>query len=433
MAYQSKKIQIELSSLCLFAVVIMAFCHHFFIYGNSYFGYVVLFLLMTIMAIVLKRKLAINIHSIGWIWVLAAVAMLYSFFVVSNKYGAARNDVLILLISMFFCALLRYKDRDYVQCLKIAMFLGGVHAFGVVTQQILPSVHRIFVLFLPSDLASIVMAKSNNGFTVNSGFAACFICVGILVLGALIHGEYKLTIKYKLLMILLLMGLLLTGKRAHPLFLAICMLTCYFLPLRGVKTLKKYWIAFLVFVVAVLLFFALKDALVTIPFFASVIETVDGLVMGTDITSSRSVLITWAWTLFSENPIVGIGWGEFRKTVIGNVTRVTEFDTHNIYMQLLCETGIVGFTCFVIPMLVFWFNAKEIFCKCARNESLVSGMWKSVNYFSFSFQTLFLLYGFTGNPLYDPNWVIMYMICCGMTMSYLSVEKNTKSPANKCQ
>jgi len=421
---KSKKTLITIQSLCLFAIVILSFSHHIFIYGISYAAYVGLLFVITVLAIVSKRKISINFHSIGWLWMLAVTAMLYSYYVVSSKNGAAMADVLILLIGMLFCMFLTYREWDYVLCLRIIIFIGVVHGFGVVIQWIVPSIHRILVAFLPSAMESAALVAPTRGFTVNSGFAAMFICVGIIALWALIYSGNKFNIKHKLLMVLLVVGLLLTGKRAHPVFLAISMLVCYFLPLRGVKKMKRYWIAFVLFVSIILAFLVLKDSLVNIPFFASVVESIDGLLLGEDITSGRNRLIAWAWVRFAENPMFGIGWGDYRATVPGNVTFVTELDTHNIYIQLLCETGLIGFVCFIIPMLTFWFKAKYAFCRCARKESQVSGMWKEVNYFSFVFQTLFLLYGFTGNPLYDPNWVIIYMVCCGITLSYLSAEKD---------
>ena len=94
--------------------------------------------------------------------------------------------------------------------------------------------------------------------------------------------------------------------------------------------MRRYWIMFLLFSGSILVFLAIKDFLVIIPFFASIIETIDGLILGEDISSSRTDLTAWAWQVFAENPILGIGWGDYRTSIIGNVTRVKELDTHNI-------------------------------------------------------------------------------------------------------
>ena len=61
-------------------------------------------------------------------------------------------------------------------------------------------------------------------------------------------------------------------------------------------------------------------------------------------------MVQIAMLLFLSNPIQGIGWGNAQSLVFVNT------NIHNVYAQLLAETGIVGFTVFVgwfIIILVF--------------------------------------------------------------------------------
>lgn len=403
--------RITIHAISLFIFVFLAFSHHVILYSISNTIYVVLLFITFFLAILSKGHIIIDRRSICWLWLGAAGAMIYSFYFVSSRDASAQVDVAILLIGMLFCMFTMYKGSDYLVSLKMIAFIGAVHSLGILTAYFMPSVHRALVSFLPTQMAQLTLASPSRGFTVNSGFSAAFISVGFLALVSLTRK--------KLLHVIFLIALLFTSKRAHPLFLGMVMIFCYLLPVRGLKQIRRYWIMFLLFSGSILVFLAFKDLLAIIPFFASIIETIDGLILGEDISSSRTDLTAWAWQVFSENPIFGIGWGDYRTSIIGNVTRIKELDTHNIYMQLLSESGLVGFICFMLPMSQFWIKAKNAFCICTQNEDVFSTEWKSVTKFSFAFQTFFLLYGLTGNPLYDPNWQIMYMIACGMTLSYI--------------
>jgi O-antigen ligase len=79
-------------------------------------------------------------------------------------------------------------------------------------------------------------------------------------------------------------------------------------------------------------------------------------------TSGRSDLWTVAWKIFTDHPWVGIGLENFqtvepRYTLrSGELTRVdlvaeTPHLVHNVYLQLLTETGVVGFALFLVVIL----------------------------------------------------------------------------------
>ena len=67
--------------------------------------------------------------------------------------------------------------------------------------------------------------------------------------------------------------------------------------------------------------------------------------------SIRLVLWGIAWDLFSGSPLFGVGWGNFNALYgpyVANISwiRAGQFEVHNIYLQLLSETGIIGFGAF---------------------------------------------------------------------------------------
>src|SRR5699024_9890163 len=130
--------------------------------------------------------------------------------------------------------------------------------------------------------------------------------------------------------------------------------------------------------------------------------------------SRRSELWEHAWNLFLNNPLKGIGWGEFKETVIGSVTEHTEMETHNIYLQLLSETGLIGTSIILIPIILTYLYTTKVMRYISQNKNIFSKKWIFIIYFSTFIQTFFLLYGLTGNPLYDFNYIIMYFLSCSM-------------------
>jgi hypothetical protein len=89
--------------------------------------------------------------------------------------------------------------------------------------------------------------------------------------------------------------------------------------------------------------------------------------------------------------------------------------THNIYIQLLAELGILGYW-----VVVFWFigNLIDSIKNYLSNKNVY-------NILSLFFQLLFLLYGLTGNPFYSSSFLWLYLL--GIFLSEgRSVRKNAE-------
>ncbi len=79
---------------------------------------------------------------------------------------------------------------------------------------------------------------------------------------------------------------------------------------------------------------------------------------GVDDVTEVTRLLTWqaAATLFFDHPFLGVGYGNFRflssDLVPGAVPGT--LDAHNLYLQLLAETGVVGFLTFAVLLGAFF-------------------------------------------------------------------------------
>ena len=91
-----------------------------------------------------------------------------------------------------------------------------------------------------------------------------------------------------------------------------------------------------------------------IDIFYRYVRTVENLVNGYDFTSGRTSLFALAIAGFRSAPLFGIGFDQFHTLVNPLLTDIEGKviqDAHNIYLQMLCETGIVGTVLTLLPML----------------------------------------------------------------------------------
>jgi len=95
---------------------------------------------------------------------------------------------------------------------------------------------------------------------------------------------------------------------------------------------------------AVVVVFSLASA-----FFAGqIFERLSGIDSNTEVT--RLGIWAGAGLLFLGNPIVGVGYGNFKLALTSAIAVPDGFmlDAHNLYLELLAETGVVGFLAFAI-------------------------------------------------------------------------------------
>jgi O-antigen ligase len=87
----------------------------------------------------------------------------------------------------------------------------------------------------------------------------------------------------------------------------------------------------------------------------------------------RLLLLRAAWTGFSENPVLGIGYSQFfgystRDPQIDASTGGQGYGTHNTYMEILVEGGLVAFLCFVLHFMRYFHGMLAIVRDLARRR-----------------------------------------------------------------
>lgn len=201
----------------------------------------------------------------------------------------------------------------------------------------------------------------------------------------------KRHILYFLVFILGIWGILLTAKRAHFAFSLIAVFIVYYLySNKHTRFLKTIGIVIMTIVIW-------SIAANYVPQIAEIAKRFDSAFSGQDNPmEERMFLRLYAIRLFRNSPIIGHGWNSYKYLAEKNLG--VYIAGHNVYLQLLAETGVIGFAVFLIYFIYIGYLATGHVPIIERSN--YKDILK-ISQFLLFFFVYFILYCFTGNPLYE--------------------------------
>jgi O-antigen ligase len=222
-------------------------------------------------------------------------------------------------------------------------------------------------------------------------------------------------------------GLLLTGKRGPLIFVAFALVIVYLIGNREKITKKTLQL----FVIGIALAVIVVIAIGFVPELARTFERMENA--GED-NSSQERYAMWelAFRLFKKSPVFGIGTYGFRSQFTINLA--SEFhagdanfqalNAHNVYLQVLCENGIIGLVIFLVAVGCMLYQSFKLLL-IMKNSEWVSSSVYAAAMFSFGTQIYFLVYCMTGNCIYD---IFFAYYSCSVAIShalYLQCRKKS--------
>ena len=294
---------------------------------------------------------------------------------------------------------------------KVFLISGIISVSGIAFQILFPSLYSAYMdgMFIETDELES-WAESERGY---AGFTYQLAATAIPIIYALPVILYSRCNMFwilrkkrfkQLLVLILIVGVFLTGKRT----LAICALLLPFVVafLSSKMSAKKLIIVLGgMFLIAIAVDYFVSHAadfqssFILHRFATSIIDSQHG----EDITSGRSELYLLAFKAFSDYPLTGVGVGQF----IEYTNAYTA--VHNSYLQVLCEQGIIGFILFVFP-LVYCLIKTSILVKRTGDGNLK---------FSLFIQLIFVLYAMSGNVVTGIDTYGIYFISLGLLQQSL--------------
>lgn len=141
---------------------------------------------------------------------------------------------------------------------------------------------------------------------------------------------------------------------------------------------------------------------------------------GAEDVSKGGRLMFWDYcvVMFKNKPLIGYGINTFNQAFSDNVGYMFQGSlwnmyAHSMYYELLGETGLFGVVLFCTFMIYSLVYSIRLFKIC----SYANSVWKSLLWFSISMQVLFIVYGYSGNVLYDKAQLFTYLSSVSMTIA----------------
>ncbi|WP_175562049.1 O-antigen ligase family protein [Anaerocolumna xylanovorans] len=340
---------------------------------------------------------------------------------VSNESLYASKTYLLSFICMF--ALIQ-SENWYKSIIKNVTIVSLVHVTATFFFFIVPKAYSLTMVKIwgshvigTLDGTEGYRAGLSSHYSTNGVFCSIpfLICGGLFFMGNVKRKQKK---QLLVIMAVSIVAVLLTTKRAHLIFSILTLAICYYLGVSGQKINKVIKMLGTAVILGGLF-------LILMRVFPVLYETFNRFSESDDISTGRFDMWNLAWGLFKEHPIIGIGWGRYVHIMAGPLGINPDFATsvHNVYLQLLCEIGLVGFVIFLYAMLSCYIKTIQ----CLKSGALNDASYNAL-VVSYVLQTFVLLYNFTGNCIYDFTWYI-YIIGCTLAISINHKMKKVKAVA----
>ena len=355
--------------------------------------WVILLLIIDILYISIERNIKIKINLSTTLWYLfiflGIASMTWSN---SNLFEGVKYVVSLAIFYLNY--ILLSANKNWCDTLINILFLiSSFFMLGSILQMIAPDyVLEINKLHLNDSQFDIARGMFRDGFivgfTYQTGINGYIISMfmAIILMKISIYKKRKIKLLLIIMYILAFYLLFMTGKRGFILFNIIVFL--FFI----IKLSKYKFRAF----IPIILFIFMNLLMLSYTEVGN--RIVRRTIMNNDISTGRWRMAKLMWYDFLDSPIIGNG-------IYTTIDTVNAYHGHNIYLQVLRETGLLGFIPFIC-IIVFSLFSSIVLLNNTKNSKL----YRYVVGFSLYMQIIFIFWGVTGNPLYDLYALLVYFI-----------------------
>jgi len=396
-------------------LTMMVFFGHLLPIINYYHMLIVVLACTMIAAFVNQGKISIN-NNITWL--ICVIILMISLIFSYNSLETLKFSL------MFFCILfikMMYEGQENWQSFLIKCFLCAsfIHVVLTLAQFMFPDVITSLnsLILAGNDYYTNVNLLNRGAFagiTGQTGINSFYISIFIAIVFCKLINSSNRKLIFMIALAIAMIALLLTVKRSQVIVNGVAMLIVFFVFSKGNKESIFNFVK-IPFLVVIVGYFILTN----IPATNTVIEKFSMFAESSDFTNGRMYLWNATINIFNEHPIIGVGAG----TIGMNLDEMT----HNIYIQMLGEMGILGFVSFTMAFILSVLKTLKIINICLRGKS-GSNIQKYSLALGLYLQIYFILYGLSGNPLYSPIYLIVYMQMISIVnSSYLKRNKLIKN------
>ncbi|MBM7645051.1 O-antigen ligase [Scopulibacillus daqui] len=134
---------------------------------------------------------------------------------------------------------------------------------------------------------------------------------------------------------------------------------------------------------------------------------------------SRTILWKTGWMMFKENPMLGVGEGNYLVRYPDYVKKYPNlnlgyraYSVHNSYLKILAETGILGLITFLsIFAVYYYFIARQYFLSNHRIRPIIVAI--------FAGSATYFMQNLTNNLYFIPQVNVIFWIVSGLLFNYI--------------
>ena len=409
--------------ICLFLVFLFPFNESLFqiIYHNANSCLISVFMGMFGL-LLLKGK---NVFTKKSLLIFVITLFITLITLVNNYYIKEGRELKSLIYTIYLFLPFVIVDNEYIKkpFAHILILFSLEHIIGTYIGLMFKEYYKKSILPIVCANRVVCTAIGNNyngymtGFTSHFSTNAIYLSISSLLFFTFFINDKKKG-KNTLLFVISMIALFTAGKRAHLIFTIFCCVVLYVMK-NSKEQLKKYTKLIIALGVAVVIFIIAAEY---IPEVNNIVLRFKSLSETGDLMNGRESLYNLAFRMFNNHLFIGNGWGSFSyyyQIELYRYGQVAYLDAHNVFIQLLCEIGLLGFALITSTILgIFIKSCKTL--KKYNNDIIVD--------FCVAYQLFFILYCFTGNPLYDAPCYVLYFATIGLILYELKgsmpYEKN---------
>lgn len=387
---------------------------------------------------IIDKKLSlprIEIQPMEWLLILTLLVML----VTTKNINENLTYIIRYAVLVFIVILMKYDEEFFHIIFYCILAAGLIHVAATLwfyfdTAFYMAHIYPNFDSNQRAHLYEQVQKNHHavglsNHYSQNGIYMAISLCASFALLFVKSH---KNMLQKVLLLSVVLFSLVLTGKRGVLIFSVSAMIVSYIICKKGALANKLVTVLLILSILS-LVTYALSFYVEGI---AAAFERITAMFLTenetSDVSNGRFKLYSIAWNFFKESPILGIGWREFSKEVVNFYNQDSVLrDAHNVFLQLLCETGIIGFSVFLSLFVYAIVQTIQLVVKSTKELLRLSDKTKTVLVFSLCYQVFFLAYCITGNPLYDLETVYIYILSVGFSSGVYFGHKEEIAKINR--
>lgn len=410
----------KIFKLMFFIILFMSY--NVTLYGYFIPNYIVISIAILVMGLVFVMQLKNTNYTKKNMLYIFSIFLIFIIYIFRNKQLIDNFLSCTLYLLVFFLMLILQSSDKWIKIpYKIVNFFTLEHVIGTYFVFLFPSLYE--TLFLPifksssgyADLINQIHGNMNAGFTGNYGSNSNYLTLGFIVLFSKCIAKKKFKKTDLIMLSVILLAIFMTGKRGPLVFGIITIIVEYLFTNKSKIPNKLFKLSVGGIIAGTLL-------VIVSNFVPSIALVCDRLFNSKDILNGREQLYNYALKLFNEHTFFGIGWGNFKYYYSAYYNSAQLLNVHNVYLQLLCETGIIG------TIIILFYMIKSVLKSYKMQKQEVYSNYREELIISFAIQLFVILIGVSSTPLYGIELLYIYIISCVIPFA---ISLNKKGEENE--